>query len=81
MLNANKLIDYSTKRGSSIYEQGCKALHNKALTNGFGMITDQMVVFIETFSCCTMAMGLNKGTKQITTFPNRAGTLVDLIKC
>jgi hypothetical protein len=39
-LNANDLLDYLTKRGSSIYEQGCKALDNKALACGFGMTTD-----------------------------------------
>ncbi len=39
-LNADDLLDYSTKRGSSIYEQGCKALDNKALAGGFGMTTD-----------------------------------------
>jgi hypothetical protein len=33
-LGANDLINYSTKRGSVIFEQGCKALDNKALTNG-----------------------------------------------
>jgi hypothetical protein len=36
-LNANDLLDYSTKRGSSLYEQGCKALDAKALTENFGM--------------------------------------------
>jgi hypothetical protein len=35
-LNANDLLDYLTKRGSSIYEQGCKALDNKALASGLG---------------------------------------------
>jgi hypothetical protein len=45
-LNTNDLLDYSTKRGSSIYEQGCKALDNKALAGGFGMTTDQTVVFV-----------------------------------
>ena len=39
-LNANDLLDYSTKRGSNIYEQGCKALDDKALAGGFGMTTD-----------------------------------------
>ncbi len=39
-LNANDLLDYSTKRGSHIYEQGCKALDDKALAGGFGMTTD-----------------------------------------
>jgi hypothetical protein len=81
MFNAEELLDYSTKRGSSICEQGCKVLDNKALTKGFGMTTNQMVVFVEAFSHCSIAMGWNKGTKQITTFANHSGTLVDLIKC
>jgi hypothetical protein len=80
-LNADDLLDYSTKRGSSIYEQGCKALDNKPLAGGFGMTTDQTVVFVEAVSPRTTAMGWNKGTKQITTFTNRGGTPVDLIKC
>jgi hypothetical protein len=40
-LNAKEFFDYLTKRGSRIYEQGCKALKNKALNNGFGMNTNQ----------------------------------------
>jgi hypothetical protein len=80
-LNADDLLDYLTKRGSSIYEQGCKALDDKALAGGFGMTTDQTVVFVKAVSCCTTAMGWNKGTKQITTFVNHGETLVDLIKC
>jgi hypothetical protein len=80
-LNANKLLDYLTKRDSSIYEQGCKELGDKVLTNGFGMTTKQTLVFVEAFSCCAIAIGWNKGTKQITTFANRSETPVDLIKC
>jgi hypothetical protein len=56
-LNANDLLDYSTKRDSSIYEQGCKALDNKALAGGFGMTTDQTVVLVKAVSRCTIAMG------------------------
>jgi hypothetical protein len=40
MLNPNDLLDYLTKRGSSIYEQGCKALDDNALAGGFWMTTD-----------------------------------------
>jgi hypothetical protein len=80
-LNANYLLDYSTKRGLSIYEQGCKALDNKALAGGFGMTTDQMVVFVKAVSHWAIAMGWNKGTKQITTFTNDSETLVDCSKC
>jgi hypothetical protein len=80
-LNADDLLGYLTKRGSSIYEEGCKALDDKALAGDFGMTTDQTVVFVKAVSCCAIAMGWNKGTKQITTFANRGGTPVDLIKC
>jgi hypothetical protein len=80
-LNADDLLDYLTKRGSSIYEQGCKALDNKALTDGFGMTTDQTVVFVEAFSHHTIAMEWNKGSKQISTFASCSGTPVNLIKC
>jgi hypothetical protein len=34
-LATNDLIDYLTKRGSTIFEQGCKLFDNKALTNSF----------------------------------------------
>jgi hypothetical protein len=80
-LNANDLLDYLTKRGSSIYKQGCKALDDKALVGGFGMTTDQTVVFAKAVSHCATAMRWNKGTEQITTFANHGGTPVDLIKC
>jgi hypothetical protein len=79
-LNVDDLLDYSTKRGSSIYEQECKALDDKALAGSLGMTTDQTVVFVKAVSCHAIAMGWNKGTKQITTFPSRGGTPVDLIK-
>jgi hypothetical protein len=79
MLNVKEHLDYLTKRGSSIYEKGCKALDDMALMDSFGMATDQTMVFVKAFSCCTTAMGWNKGTKQITTFANQPGTLVYLI--
>jgi hypothetical protein len=66
---------------SSIYEQRCKPLDNKALMDGFGMTTDQTMVFVEAFSHCAIAIGCNKGTEQITTFTNCCRTPVDLIKC
>ncbi len=80
-LNVDDLLDYLTKRGSSICEQGCKTLDDKALAGNFGMTTDQMLVFFEAASHRATAMGWKKGTKQITTFANQDGTLVDLIKC
>jgi hypothetical protein len=81
MLNSDDLIDYLTKRGSSIYEQGCKALKDKALTDRFGMTPDQTVVFAEALSRRATTMGWNQGTKEIITHQNSAGTAVDIIKC
>ncbi len=80
LLHADDLIDYSTKRGFSIYEQGCKTLDDKALTNGFGMTANQTVVFVESLTRCATAMGWNTGSKQITTFTDRSGKAVDIIK-
>ena len=34
-LEVENIIDYKTKLGASIYERGCQALNNKALTKGF----------------------------------------------
>jgi hypothetical protein len=79
-LHANDLIDYSMKQGSSISEQRCKTLDDKALTDGFGMTSDQTVVFVESLTCRATAMGWNVGSKQITTFNNRSGKDVDIIK-
>ncbi len=63
-----------------IYDQRCKALDNKALTNGFNMIPKETVIFIKAFQHHTHAMGWTKGTKQITTFTNRDGKSIDIIK-
>jgi hypothetical protein len=79
-LGANDLINYSMKQGSVIFKQGCKALNNKALTNGFAMTPDQTAIFVEAFHHCAMTMGWNQGTRQITTFANSARRQVDIIK-
>jgi hypothetical protein len=46
-LDVDDLINYSTKRGKDIYNQGCEALNNKALTNDFNLKPNETVVFIE----------------------------------
>jgi hypothetical protein len=79
-LGINDLINYLTKRGQLIYDQGCKALDDKALTNGFNMIPNKIVIFVEAFQRHVNAMGWTKGTKQITTFTNRDGKSIDIIK-
>jgi hypothetical protein len=52
MLGVNDLINYSTKQGLAIFEQGCKALDHKALTDGSAMTPNQTIIFIEAFHCC-----------------------------
>ncbi len=68
MLVANYLINYLTKQGSAIFKQGCKALNDKSLTDGFAMLTpDQIVIFVEAFHHRATTMGWNQGAWQITT--------------
>ena len=40
-LGVDDLIDFSMKRGKDIYNQGCEALGDKALTNGFNMTPNE----------------------------------------
>jgi hypothetical protein len=80
-LNLDTLLDYSTKSGMGIYNQGCKALDNKALADGFGMTPDQTIVFIKASSCRAILMGWTQGTQQITNFTSRSGHPINLIKC
>jgi hypothetical protein len=80
MLGTNDLIDYSTKRGSPIFEQGRKPLDDKALTNGFAMTPGQSVIFVKAFHHCATTMSWNQGTMQITLFINSANCQVDIIK-
>jgi hypothetical protein len=79
-LGVDDLIDYSTKRGKDIYNQGCGALDDKALTNGFNMTPNETVVFIEALERKADSMGWSKGTKKITKFTNRDGVDIDIIK-
>ncbi len=79
MLGTNDLIDYSTKKGSRIFEQGCKPLDDKAFTNGFAMAPDQTAIFVEAFHRHAITMGWNQGAMQITLFANSAGCQVKVM--
>jgi hypothetical protein len=80
-LNAKDLINYSTKQGSAIFKQGCKALDDKALANGFAMMPNQTIIFVEAFYCWAVSMGWTQGSKQITNFTNSARVTINIIKC
>ncbi len=79
-LGVNNLINYSTELGKDIYNHGCGALSDKALTNGFNMIPNKTVIFVEALQRHADSMGWTKGTKQITTFTNRDGKSINIIK-
>jgi hypothetical protein len=79
-MEVNNLIDYSTKRGTEIYKQGCTPLDDKSLTEGFNMTPDQTVTFVEAFQRRSTEMGWNAGTKGVTSFANRDGNTINIIK-
>ena len=79
-LGVEDIIDYKTKQGNAIFERGCQALDDKALTDGFSMSMSQSVVFVEALQRKCTLMGWNQGTKQITSFINRDGKTIDIVK-
>jgi hypothetical protein len=80
-LGTDVLINYSTKKGQPFFEQGCKPLNDKVLTNSFAMTPNQTVIFVKAFPCRANTMGWNQGAMQITSFANSAGCQVNIIKC
>jgi hypothetical protein len=80
-LNPDDLLDYLSKRGASVLEQGCKPLDDKAPINGFRMTPNQTVVFVKALRRHSIHMGWLQGTLQITKFTSRTGTTVDIIDC
>jgi hypothetical protein len=79
-LGTDDLIDYSTKRGSTIFEQGCKPLDDKALTDGFAVTPNQTIIFVKAFHRRATTMGWNQGTMQITSFANSTRCQVNIIR-
>jgi hypothetical protein len=79
-LGANDLIDYLTKRVSTIFEHGCKPLDDKALTKSFAMTPNQTIISVEAFHPRATMMGWKQGTRQITSFANSTGRQVTIIK-
>jgi hypothetical protein len=56
-LGVDDIIDFLKKLGKDIYEKGCKALNEKALTDGFNITPNKTVVFTEAFECKAKSMG------------------------
>jgi hypothetical protein len=80
MLEVENLINYGTKRGAKIYKQGCAPLDDKSLTDWFNMIPNQVITFIKAFQRHCTEMGWNTRNKNITSFTNRDGNIIDIIK-
>jgi hypothetical protein len=79
-LEVENLIDYGIKRGTEIFKQGCAPHDDKSLTNGFNMIPDQTVIFVEALQRQCTEMGWNSGTTNITSFQNKDNVAVNIIK-
>jgi hypothetical protein len=79
-MGVGAIIDYSKKLGKDIYEKGCSALDNKALTDGFDMTPNKTIVFVEAFERKAKLMGWSTGTKQITNIINSSRVSIDIIK-
>jgi hypothetical protein len=59
-LGVDKIIDYKIKQGTAIFDKGCEALDDKALTDGFDMSLNQTVVFVEALHRKATQMGWNQ---------------------
>ena len=64
--DADQLIDYTTKRGASLYEQG-----TKALATPFDLKSNQVVIFQKELKDRASMMGWNQGNQGITQFTTR----------
>jgi hypothetical protein len=68
------MIDYSSKMGTMIYEDGCESL-----TTPFKMKSSGTVIYITKLQARSNRMGWHVGTQQITKFANDSGTIIIII--
>jgi hypothetical protein len=80
MLEVENLINYGSKREAEIYRQGWVPLDDKSLTDGFNMMPEQTITFIEALQRRCTEMGWNSGTKNITSFQNKDNVTFNIIK-
>jgi hypothetical protein len=74
MVNHQDLINYSTKVGAMIYNEGCKKL-----TTEFDMKSSGTVVYTTEFQAKCVKMGWHMGTQQIINFTNAAGSTINIV--
>jgi hypothetical protein len=74
MANHQDLINYSTKVGTTIYNEGCKKL-----TTEFDMKLSGTVVYTTELQAKCVKMGWHMGTQQIINFTNAAGSTINIV--
>ncbi len=67
MVDHEQIIDYKTKTGMMVYDEGCKAL-----TTPFDMKSNGTVVFITKLQAKCVKMGWSTRRQEITHFNNSA---------
>jgi hypothetical protein len=74
MVKHQDLINYSTKVGTTIYNEGCKKF-----TTEFDMKLSGTVIYTTKLQAKCIKMGLHMGTQQIINFTNAAGSTLNTI--
>jgi hypothetical protein len=74
MVNHEDLINYSTKVGTTIYNEGCEKL-----TTEFDMKSSGTVVYTTELQAKCVKMGWHMGTQQIINFTNAAGSTINVV--
>jgi hypothetical protein len=74
MVNHQDLINYSTKVGTRIYNEGCKKL-----TTEFDMKSSGTIVYTTELQAKCVKMGWHIGTQQIINFTNAAGSTINIV--
>jgi len=74
MVNHKDLINYQSKTGVMVYDEG-----RKALTTPFDMKSNGTIVYITELQARCIKMGWSTGANQITHFANAAGATINII--
>jgi hypothetical protein len=74
MVNHQDLINYSTKVGTTIYNEGCEKL-----TTEFDMKSSGTVVYTTELQAKCIKMGWHMGTQQIINFTNAARSTINIV--
>ncbi len=74
MVRHENIIDYATKLGTLIYQEGCKAL-----TMPFKMKSNGTVIYTTELQAKYNKMGWDIGSQQITKFVNSDSNTINII--